>query len=256
MVFRCLTLIAFCSVLLGCSQSDDIQRRFAGRWGPKPNIVAADAQATLTNQLDVLKYIEAASGIYPSPTTLDPNWYYIAEWGFNIGRADCTAYLDNLFFIARQRAKYNGLFLDLSSAATAIVTATAPHSAALSLIAPVFGLAGNVSNRVFDSYLFSDTAPGIIQNKVKDLQGTFQDTIKANMAQVDTSAAAYAAIQNYYNICLPQSIEGVLLEHIATGTATATDPAAPPPKKTTAPAVVVGAPAPVPNTVNPKMLLR
>jgi hypothetical protein len=256
-MFRGLCLIAASSLLLGCSQNDDFQRRFAGRWGPKPNIVAADAQATLTNQLAVLSYIEAGASIYPSTTALDPSWYYVAEWGFNIGRADCTAYLDNLFVIARERAKYNGLFLDLSSAATAIVTATAPHSAALSLIAPAFGLAGNISNRVFDSYLFSDTAPGIIQSKVKDLQGKFQDTIKTNRLQINTSAAAYAAIQNYYNICLPQSIEGVLLEHIATGTATATDPGTPPPKKKVGvAAVVVGAPAPTPRTVNPKMSLQ
>jgi hypothetical protein len=258
--FRWVALIIASSLLLGCSQNDDFQRRFAGRWGPKPNIVAADAQATLTNQLAVLSYIEAGANIYPSTTGLDPNWYYVTEWGFNIGRADCTAYLDNLFVIARERAKYNALFLDLSGAATAIVTATAPHSAALSLIAPAFGLAGNVSNRVFDSYLFSDTAPGIIQSKVKDLQDKFSDTVKTNKAQVNTSAAAYAAIQNYYNICLPQSIEGVLLEHIATGTATATDPGTPPQKKKTiaGAAIVVGAgaPAPVPRTINPKMSLQ
>lgn len=251
-------LIFASSLLLGCAQNDDFQRRFTGRWGPKPNIVAADAQATLNNQLAVLSYIATNANITIAAPT---DWYYVAEWGFNIGRADCTIYLDNLFVIARERAKWNGLFLDLSGAATAIVTATAPHSVALSLIAPAFGLAGNVSNRIFDSYLFSDTAPGIIQSKVKDLQDKFQETIKTNRAQIDTSAAAYAAIQNYYNICLPQAIEGVLLEHIATGTATASDPGTPPPKKTSAKTgagvvTTVVTTTPTPRTVTPKMSLQ
>jgi hypothetical protein len=109
---------------------------------------AADAESTLSNQLSVLAYISRDANILVNTSTpTDPNWYYVAQWGFNIARADCTAYLDNLFILARERTRTNGLFLDISSAATAIVTATAPHSAALSIIAPAFGLAGNVSNR-------------------------------------------------------------------------------------------------------------
>jgi hypothetical protein len=244
-------------LLLGCSPNDDFQRRYTGRWGPKPTIAAADAQATLNNQLTVLNHIVTYARINVAAAEPNPNWYYVAEWGFNIGRSDCTIYLDNLFVIARERSKYNGLFLDLSSAATAIVTATAPHSAALSIIAPAFGLAGNVSNKIFDSYLFSDTAPGIIQSKVKDLQDRFQEPFKQTRSHIDTSAAAYAAIQNYYNICLPQSIEGVLLEKIAVSRAVATEPGTPPPApRNAAAALAIVRSAPVPQTVTPRMSLQ
>jgi hypothetical protein len=246
------------STLLGCS-NDDFQRRMSGRWGPKPVIQADDANTMLTNQLTVLGYINTYAHIGVSLSAApDPRWYNIAEWGFNIGRADCTIYLDNLFILARERTRTNGLLLDISAAATAIVTATAPHSVALSIIAPAFGLAGNVSNRIFDSYLFSDTSPGLIQSKVRDLQDAFQDTIRKNQDQINTSAAAYAAIQNYYNICLPQSIEGVLLEKIATSTATATDPGvAPKPTVVTTPSGTTTVKSvPAARTVTPKMSLQ
>src|SRR5664279_2545598 len=245
--------IALTSTLLGCS-NDDFQRRMSGRWGPKPVMQADDTNAMLLNQTAVLTHIADASKIYPFSSTDDPRWYNIAEWGFNVGRADCTIYLDNLFIMARERTRTNGLLLDISAAATAIVTATAPHATALSIIAPAFGLGGNVSNRVFDSYLFSDTSPGLIQSKVKDLQDRFQQTIKNNNAQINSRAAANAAIQDYYNVCLPQSIEGVLLERIANSTAAATDPgvSAKPTVVTTKSGATVGI-LPAAKTVTPKM---
>jgi hypothetical protein len=244
------------SMLSGCT-NDDFQRRMAGRWGPKPVMQADDANTMLRNQVMVLGYIAQGANITVTSTTTDPAWYNIAEWGFNIGRADCTIYLDNLFVLARERTRTNGLLLDASAAATAIVTATSPHATALSIIAPAFGLAGNVSNRIFDSYLFSDTSPGLIQSKVKDLQDGFQDTISKNRDQINTSAAAYAAIQNYYNICLPQSIEGVLLEKIAGATATATDPGVPPkPTVVVTKSGVTTRSVPAARTVTPKMSLQ
>src|ERR1700687_4402019 len=200
-VKACIALCGLVTTLLGCS-NDDFQRRMNGRWGPKPVMQAGDANTMLRNQLSVLAYIYTDANISVNTFAPDSAWYNVAEWGFNIGRADCTIYLDNLFILAREKTRLNGLFLDISSAATAIVTATSPHSVALSIIAPAFGLAGNVSNRVFDSYLFSDTSPGLVQSKVKDLQDAFQLTISTNRAQINTSAAAYAAIQHYYNICL------------------------------------------------------
>jgi hypothetical protein len=252
-----ITSCGLVSMLLGCS-NDDIQRRINGRWGPKPVIQADDANTMLKNQILVLGYISRDANIPVNLAAItDPVWYNIAEWGFNIGRADCTIYLDYLFVLAREKTRTNGLLLDVSAAATAIVTATSPHSVALSIIAPAFGLAGNVSNRVFDSYLFSDTSPGLIQSKVKDLQDSFQDTIRKNKDQVNTSAAAYAAIQNYYNICLPQSIEGVLLEKIASSTATATDPGVTPKPAvgTTKSGTTVNI-SPAAKTVTPKMSLQ
>jgi len=209
--------------------------------------------------MTVLGYINKSANIGVNIyAATDPLWYNVAEWGFNVGRADCTIYLDNLFIMAREKTRINGLLLDISAAATAIVTATAPHSVALSIIAPAFGLAGNVTNRVFDSYLFSDTSPGLIQSKVKDLQDGFQDTIRKNKDQINTSASAYAAIQNYYNICLPQSIEGVLLEKIASATATATDPgvAPKPTVVTTKSGTTTIKTVPAAKTVTPKMSLQ
>jgi hypothetical protein len=197
---------------------------WAGRYGPPPAVHAQLANNTITNQLLVLQYIVTDARIpieFGRPT--DPNWYSVAQWGFNIGREDCSIYMAELFRLARERQRNNGLLLDISGAATAIVTAVSPHALALSIIAPAFGLAGNINDKVLNTYLFTE-APGIISQKVKDLQDKYQQVISDNQRQINTSAAAYSAIQGYYNLCLPQSIEGVLLEKIAGPNAVATSP--------------------------------
>jgi hypothetical protein len=132
-----------------------------------------------------------------------------------------------LFRLARERQRNNGLLLDASGAATAIVTAVSPHSKALSIIAPAFGLAGNINDKLLNTYLFSE-APRIVSQKVKDLQDKYQQVMNDNQRQINSAAAAYNAIEGYYNLCLPQSIEGILLEKIAGSSAVASSPGGPP----------------------------
>jgi hypothetical protein len=75
---------------------------------------------------------------------------------------------------------------------------------------------------------------------------------------VVTSAAAYATIQGYYNYCLPQSIEGILLEKIAGSKATVTDPGGgTPPAGGAAPLAAARSSASVPaRMVTPKIILQ
>lgn len=192
----------------------------ATSWGPPPTISAQSANAIITNQLLVLQYIQENARI-AIRGPVDPNWKLVAQWGFNIGRSDCSIYMAELFRLARERQRNNGLLLDLSGAATAIVTATAPQSRALSIIAPAFGLAGNINDKLLNTYLFSE-APGIVSRKIDDAQLKYQQIMSAQT--IDTSAAAYDAIQGYYNLCLPQSIEGMLLDTIANSDVVADHP--------------------------------
>lgn len=207
-------ILGAAALLAGCSPSN-FSQLWTGRWGPPAAIQAEDAGATINNQWLVLQYIIGQAAI-PVDTTraTDPNWYLVAQWGFNIGRQDCSVYMAELFRLARERARNNGLLLDASGAATAIVTAVSPHAQALSIIAPAFGLAGNVNDKVLNTYLFSD-APGIIAQKVKDVQDKYAQTVADGRAQINNSAAAYSTIEGFYSLCLPQSIEGILLEKIA-----------------------------------------
>jgi len=243
-----------------CTSSNEIQQRFAYRWGPDPGLPADNVQSTIAGQVQVLDYISwnAFHYHYPDvPPGVSPAayWFAITEWGFNVGRQDCEIYMDYMFRLNREKARDDGIIAGLSAASSAIVSATAKSPAStLSVLAATFGLATALNDAVFQSYLFSE-APGLISIKVAQLQNAYQQQVEQTQAQAKTqstpkivttttktsktattaapgSAAstdqtttvvvpiaspeqAYNAIQNYYHLCLPQSIEGVLLQAVA-----------------------------------------
>ena len=88
-------LIAICVLLAGCASREELAKRIAGRWGPDPIISADDTDTVISRQMLVLAYIAKESRIPVNAPTNDPTWYAIAEWGFNIGREDCSSYLAN-----------------------------------------------------------------------------------------------------------------------------------------------------------------
>jgi len=181
----------------------------------------------------VLRYI-AEDAILPFPPTQESEWYRIAEWGFNIGRQDCEVYLDNLFRMNREKQRNDSIFTALNTAAAAIITGTTHAQKPLSLVAAAFGLTTAINDALFQSYLFTE-APGLIAIKVKELQDAYRDSVEKNeypdgkskqerRSLIRSPEAAFNAIQNYYRLCLPQTIEGTLLQAVSYTTAKATDP--------------------------------
>jgi len=212
------------ATLGGCATTDEFAARFAGRWGPPAAIPESDFNSAIQGQVAVLAYIAQNAGL---GTGLDPvkddRWYSVAEWGFNVGRQDCEVYLDNLYRLHRERLRNDGVIAAFGTAASAIVTSTTTKQRPLSIIAAVFGLTTALNDAILDSYLFNE-APGLIAIKIKDLQDAYKDLVKTNQKSVNSSAAAYEVLQNYYTICLPPSIEGVLLETVASGKPQASNP--------------------------------
>ena len=241
-----------------CTSADELQQRFAYRWGPDPALPSSDVQGVIGDQVQVLNYIISNAKIDVSA----PNaWFRVAEWGFNVGRHDCEIYMDYMFRLNREKARDDGMIAGLSAASAAIVGVTAKNpSKALSVLAASFGLATALNDAIFQSYLFSE-APGLISIKVAQLQDTYQQQVEKTQFQPPSSPVttttttskknasattggsatssdttttlvlpitapeqAYNAIQNYYHICLPQSIEGVLLQAVADTTAKSSSP--------------------------------
>ena len=191
-------------------------------------------------------------GTPPPGYTPQQYWFGVAEWGFNVGRQDCEIYMDYMFRLNREKQRSDLIISGLNTAASAIVTATTKSQKPLSILAASFGLATAFNDAIFDSYLFSE-APGLISIKVKELQDAYQQKVeqnqikkptivttinqtikKSNMSTagaptksdatdntttivepIATPEQAFNVIQNYYHICLPQSIEGVLLQAVA-----------------------------------------
>jgi cell division septation protein DedD len=251
------------ALTLGACSTDYLVERYEWRWGPDPAIPRSDVQTVIGGQIQVLDYITyQAFGVHypPPPPVPSQFWFEVTEWGFNVGRQDCEIYLDYMFRMNREKQRDDGIIAGVSAASSAIVAATTHNPAkALSVLAASFGLATALNDAIFESYLFSE-APGLISVKVKDLQDTYQqqveknqvqtpkivsntqtktttttssitkppsqatDTTTAVVAPISTPAAAYNAIQNYYHICLPHSIEGVLLQAVADSSAKPSSP--------------------------------
>jgi hypothetical protein len=248
------------TLTLAACNTDYLVERYQWRWGPDPAIPRSDVQTVIGGQVQVLDYITSeALGVHyqQAPPISKKFWFEVAEWGFNVGRQDCEVYLNYMFRMNREKQRDDGIIAGVSAATSAIVSVTAHNPAkALSVLAAAFGLATALNDAIFQSYLFSE-APGLISVKVRDLQDTYQqlveknqipqnqkpkvvtsktvttdastqskatDTTTAVVQPIETAQGAYNAIQNYYHICLPQSIEGVLLQAVADTTAKSTSP--------------------------------
>lgn len=211
---RGLGLVAAVVALAGCSIVEDATRRYNGRWGPDPVISDAHVQDVAKRQNMVLTYI-IKEGLLTDPSYLetdDARWGEVALWGFNIGREDCASYLGLIHRFQHERMRNHNLLTAAQLAANGILVATSPGSKAISIVGQIFGLTIVGNDSVLDSYLLAE-APGLVSKKVKELQDAYQND--TDLKKINSSAKAYNAIQNYYNICLPPSIEGAFLEKIA-----------------------------------------
>jgi len=228
------TVAALGMVALGLSAcgTANLMTEYQWRWGPDPTMPASSIDGVLANQTMVISYIEGNAPL--SSVRGTPQYYYeMAQWGFNVGRQDCATYMSVLFKLNRERGRNGSVITALGTAASGIVTAGSNSAATLSILAAAFGLASALNDAYYTTYLFSD-APGLVSKKVKELQEAYQEQMaQANLLKtpnahrpMTTAADVYNALQAYYQICLPDAIEGVLLERVATGKADASPPAA------------------------------
>ncbi len=217
-------IVLAASALGGCDA-------LSGRWGPNSAITAAEFTSVATNQGLVLNYLGNMAG-YAShdgtvPRTLPAGgWIEVAQWGFNVGRQDCEIYMDTLFRINREKGRNDNILVGLGTAAAAIVTGTTTAQKPLSILAAIFGLSVVVNDSVFQTYLFTE-APGLVSKKVADLQDEFRNSVVTKKVVVDSPSSAFYAVQTYYSICLPHSIEGVLLQTVADAKPVTPKPATP-----------------------------
>jgi hypothetical protein len=209
-------IVLAAGALCGC---EDLQKQFSGRWGPNPAIQATEFTNVTQNQWTVLNYLERAAGLAgPDGTVtrqLGPaDWIEVAEWGFNVGRQDCEIYMDTLFRLNREKGRNDNILVGLSTAAAAIVTGTTAAQKPLSILAAIFGLSVVVNDAVFQTYLYT-AAPGLVSKKIADLQDEFRNSVVSGKVVINSPASAFYAVQTYYSICLPHSIEGVMLQTVA-----------------------------------------
>ena len=91
------------------------------------------------------------------------------------------------------------------------------------MLAAAFGLTIGINDTILQSYLFTE-APGLVSLKVRDLQDAYQELIITNKQKISSAAGAYNTLQNYYNLCLPQTIEGTMLQTVVKASVATSNP--------------------------------
>jgi hypothetical protein len=231
--FRILIALGTLTIALSaCAGPEDIQRTYALRWGPDPAMPSDSVGSVAYDQAMVLKYImDYAPNLPPGPPqTLAEKkiyWAAVAHWGFNVGRQDCEIYMNVLFKINRERLRNGGVITAFRNATTAVVgVAGSSPSTTMSILSASFGLLSAVNDAYFATYLFS-AVPAIVAKKVSEQQATYQASFTKDDGRpfdIQSPADAYHAIRGYYQICLPETIEGTFLQQVASGKADSKPP--------------------------------
>jgi hypothetical protein len=187
---------------------------YAWRWGPDPALPAAEVDRVIADQVMVIRYIEETATIPPGPAAA--HYHEVALWGFNVGRQDCEIYMNVLFKLNREKLRNGSVITAFRNATTAVVgVAGSSPSTTLSILSASFGLLSALNDAYFTTYLFSEV-PGIVAKKVAEQQETYLASFRPG--DIITPADAYHAIRGYYQICLPETIEGTFLQQVAGGT--------------------------------------
>jgi hypothetical protein len=189
--------------LAGCSELNL-------RKGPSPILDATSVEAASSNQTRIIEAL--ASDARVNVGTPD-SYYRIAEAGFNYVDDQCGAYFDEIFFIDRERSQLKSGLAAASGTTAAILGVTNASTLTMSVVASAFGFASAATDILAGTYLYS-LPPATTQGFVNKLQAAFRDGAAANRANIDSTSAAYYAIQRYLSLCLPPTIEAEITKQV------------------------------------------
>lgn len=184
------------------------------RRGISPVLDANAVVAATNNQTTIINALIADAGQDPS----QPDYYKVAQAGFNYIDDQCNAYFDEMFFLDRGRSQVKSGLAAAGSTTVAILGLTNASALSLSIVATAFGFASNATDILAGTYLYA-LPPATTQGFVNRLQTAMRDSAAANAANINSRPAAYFAIQRYLSLCLPPTIEAEITKQIAASTA-------------------------------------
>ncbi|WP_199084347.1 hypothetical protein [Bosea sp. ASV33] len=139
----------------------------------------------------------------------DPSyWHGVAEAGFNHVQDECRVYFQQLHSLSRGRERARAGFGAASAATTAILALTGASPLTEVLVPPAFSVGAAATDVVIGSYLYRAYSPAAAWIVVRRSLAAHRRAVSAG--RVDSAPAAYRAIQEHLDICLPVSIEGAL----------------------------------------------
>jgi hypothetical protein len=147
----------------------------------------------------------------------------VTEAGFNYVDDECRAYFDAIFFLNRDKDQIKSGLAAAGATTAAILGVTGASAKSLAVVAQAFGLGIVSTDLVAGTYLYQ-MPPSVAQGFVKELQLAYRDGAASRRPLINSPSAAYHAIQDYFLLCLPPTIEAMIAQHVA-GAIAVPDPA-------------------------------
>ncbi len=241
--------------LVACSKIPD----FDSRYGPGPTIPYDPVKQKVDVQTQVMNYLVEKAAADTRRDASVPIWYEAALHGFNYVDEECSEYLRLNFRLTRMRDRDKSIIEAISNTSAGLLKAAQVADPTITSVSAAFGLGSAVSSAYLGSYLFS-MEPNIVFRTVTKLQNGYRTKADTSKAAINSQATAYRAIQNYYTLCFPQTIEAKMSEFLAQSVAEDGEGKdKPKPKQNTMavrPRVLLETPTVLPTTIDPRLVTQ
>jgi hypothetical protein len=203
--------LALCLGLAACAP-DGGALRAVGPTLDRDTVVKASAdRQSIMNALIADASVGAPGGV---------SWYDTTLAGFNFVDDQCSAYFDSLFRLDRnRRATVSGIGA-FGQTTNAILAATDGSAMTIALVAQAFGLASSMTEIVAGSFLYQ-LPPATTRDFVSTAMRAYRNGVSQVSGEIDNAALSYGYIRGYLDLCLPVTIEGMLVDTISSTQAVA-----------------------------------
>lgn len=192
-------------LLSGCQGAD------GEAFGPAPVLNGAEVRTSVDNRALILASLMRDAG---GPAGGTVSWYEVTRAGFNFVDDQCTTYFNTLFKLRRKDDALKSGLTAFNATSNAILGVTGSSILTMTAVAQAFNLSYKLADIHSDTFLYN-LPPSETSEFVNKMQRAYRDGVALNPALVANPTESYHRIQEYLSLCLPQTIEARLVEHVA-----------------------------------------
>ncbi|MCP4073832.1 MAG: hypothetical protein GY742_19210 [Hyphomicrobiales bacterium] len=180
-------------------------------FGPSPVLQASQVAEYSNNRKLILSSLRNdAAGYVDASVT----WYDVTLAGFNFVDDQCTLYFNHLFKLRRNSKAAKSGLTAFGATTNAILAVTGSSTLSMTAVAQAFGLASQLVDIHSDTFLYN-LPPSETSQFVREMQRAYRDGVALQSGAITGPTVTYHKIQEYLNLCLPQTIEARLVKHVS-----------------------------------------
>ena len=225
MFIRLISAVIVVLTFSGCSSGSFGLQAVEPKLDATTVVNASNSRQTIMAAL----YSDASFGVPQTDPTLagkmplsavgSASWYETTLAGFNFVDDQCSAYFSQLYELERNsRATVAGLGA-FAQTASAILAVTGADVLTITSVAQAFGLATSLTEITANSFLYR-LPPAATRGFVRSTMGAYRSAVASEAKNIDNPALAYSYIRGYLDLCLPVTIEGMLVDTVSSVEAT------------------------------------